>query len=550
MTCRDRTKRRRVSGLRDELGAVHSVTRVAVAVAVGAFATAVCLDLARRPAVAQTFIPCGGSAAGFVGATDVDVYTISVPAGATGLVQGSLTSGTAGETLFIRVLGDGVDAASCSNRVYFDSNGGTQTVEVSTCKGGQGDYRVSHHVVSSGAANCGRLLQCGTTPDGMEIGVPGEVDSFRFPGAPGGDVEIRVDDLNDGGTDYLLQVFDPNGRPGERICGDRIVVDTGSAADYTVLVSSCGALSESEYRVERFDRRCPVGPVVTAMAFLPQSRQYVLPAGYDGAGRPIYESSGSGTLVVEGRVGASLRPVGAAAYAPTELPDFQAIVSRALGNGNPAVCDQGAIPPGGIAATMPLTFRDDAAAVARINDLGCRVNDGTGAPVGRRDALNSCVRASFAFQDPTTNIQFCADFGSAEVFPPGDTILAARMSDLDGVVGAVREIVVRVPGVPVATATFTPTLMPTATRPTATPTPTRRPTSPPPTRSPGPCACDCNLDRDVGIAELIRCVRIALEEADLSTCEIGDVTGDGKVAIGELISGVNNSLLGCPPEGP
>ena len=549
MTCRDRTKCRRLHGLRDELGAVHTVTLLAVVCTVGVVAIAGVASLGRRPAVAQTFVPCGGSAAGFLGATDVDVYTIDVPAGATGVVQGSLTSGDAGETLRIRVTGNGVDVETCSNRAPFDSNGGPQTVEVSTCRGGQGDYRINAQVISAGAANCGRLLQCGATPDGLELSEEGEVDSFRFPGAPGGVVEIRIDDLAGGDFDYLLQVFDPNGQiRGTRVCGTSIEVETESSRDYTLLVSSCGSLSRGEYRIERRDGRCPRGPVITTMALLRDDGRFVPPSAYDAVGRPIYESTvGRGTVMVEGRIGASLRPVGATASTPGQFPAFQAIVSRPLGIGNPAVCDQGATPPGGIAATTPLTFREDQASIDRINDFGCRVDDGAGVPVGRRDPLNSCERSSFSFVDPTTVIQFCAPIPLAEAFPPGDTVLAARMSDLDGITGAVREMVVRVPAVTVPTATFTPTLPPTATQPSATPTPTRRPTSPPATRPPGPCTCDCNLNREVTVAELIRCVLIALEDADLTTCEIGDTSGDGRVAIGELVAGVNNSLLGCPP---
>lgn len=501
-----------------------------------------------RPAVAQPFIGCGGSASGSLQGSDVDVYVINVPAGATGVVQGSMIGGDLAETLRIRVTGDGVDVETCQNFAPFQSNGGPQTVEISTCGGGQGEYRINTQVISSGSANCGRALQCGATPDGMELSELGEVDAFRFPGTPGGEVELRIDDLDGRDSPYLMRVYSPDGNQIGRVCGDRIDVVTGSSQDYTLLVSSCGTLSTGDYRVERFDGRCPRGPVITTMALLRDDGQFVPPSSFDSAGRPIYESAiGRGTIMVEARVGASLRPIGASASTPGSLPNFQAIIGRPLGLGNPAVCDQGAIPPGGVAATAPLTFRDDQTSIDRINDLGCRVNDGTGAPVGRRDPLNSCERSSFSFVDPTTVIQFCAPIPSAESFPNGDTVLAVRMSDIDGQVGAVREMVVRVANSPMPTPTFSPTLPPTVNRPTATPTPTRRPTSPPVTRSPGPCTCDCNLDRGVGIAELTRCVLIALDNAELSTCEIGDTTGDGRVGIGELVAGVNNALIGCPP---
>jgi hypothetical protein len=498
---------------------------------------------AQRPAAAQDALACGDAAMGFVSGTGVNSYGVDVAAGTVGFLQGSFISDEAGDTLRIHVTGDGVDEETCSNVITFESNGGPITVEVSPCFGGPGgNYLLNFHVVSSGDELCGFPLGCGATPDGIELAELGEVDSYRFAGQPDGEVEIYVDDLDQGDSEYLLRVFDPSGRQMSRVCRDSIEVHTQSSGEYTLLVGSCGSLSTGEYRLELEGEDCPRGPVVTSMAFLPQDRDFVLPVAYDRAGRAVFESGGNGTLIVEGRVGSSLRGIGDAAYEPGALPPFQAIVSRDLGDGNPAVCDRNAIPPGGIAATVPFGFRGDRQSIDRINDLGCRFDNGQGETVGRRDPLNSCVRGSFAFVDPSTDIQFCADFANSEIFPPGDTIVAARMSDLAGVVGPVREIVVRVAGnTPTPTATHTSVPSPPTRTPTRTPT--RRPTA----RPPGPCTCDCDDSGEVRVSELTRCVRIALGTSPLSVCPAGDRNDDGEVGIGELVVGVNNALIGCPP---
>lgn len=505
-------------------------------------------------ASAQARLACGDYASGFLD-DNTDVYTLQLTAGSIAFIQGSFITGSVGESLRIRVTGSGVDVETCSNVAVFEARGGPLTVEVSACfAGGRGGYGISTHVVSGTADNCGQPLACGATPDGYGLDEPGSVDSFRFAGLAGGEVELRLTDLGRRRDAYWLRVYDPSGARVASACSERVTVPTSSGRDYTVLVSACGSIATGQYRIERFDRRCPEGPVITSMAFLPQNRSFVPPSTFDQAGRPVYLSGGTGTLIVEGRTGKTRRMIAGSAFESARAPAFQTIVSRPLGNGNPAVCDQGAVPPGGIDATSPFTFRSDAASRDRMNDFGCRVDDGQGLPVGRIDPLNSCVRASFTFVDPTTDIQFCADLGGAERFPPGDTIVAARMSDIDGVFSAPREIVVRVAGTPLPTWTPTwthavPTPTPPPTPPPATPTPTHtpRPTRPPVTRPPGPCTCDCDEDGAVRISELTRCVRIGLGSMALAQCPNGDRTGNGQVGIGELVEGVNNALIGCPP---
>jgi hypothetical protein len=76
-----------------------------------------------------------------------------------------------------------------------------------------------------------------------------------------------------------------------------------------------------------------------------------------------------------------------------------------------------------------------------------------------------------------------------------------------------------------------------------TPTPTR--TAALPTATPGPCIGDCDGKGSVTVAELIRCVRIALGRETLALCVSCDSNRDGRVSIGEIIAAVNDSLNGC-----
>ncbi|HSP98187.1 MAG TPA: hypothetical protein VL049_13235 [Candidatus Dormibacteraeota bacterium] len=62
------------------------------------------------------------------------------------------------------------------------------------------------------------------------------------------------------------------------------------------------------------------------------------------------------------------------------------------------------------------------------------------------------------------------------------------------------------------------------------------------------CTGDCDGDRTVSIAELLRGVSVSLGAASSATCEPFDANGDGVVAIDELIAGVGFALDGCPAE--
>lgn len=193
------------------------------------------------------------------------------------------------------------------------------------------------------------------------------------------------------------------------------------------------------------------GPVITHLGLARADDRPMTPIGDDAQGRPIYSARlGQGVVVlVEARPGLRGRPVGGIGYDPSGLPDVQVIVSQPLGDGNPAVCDTSAPLLGGVAATVPLVFSGDPAVIAAINDFGCRVNDGTGQPMGRQADNVACTFAEgtssgFGFVGTDTTMQFCIPIARAWSFPVGDTVVVARVRDVSGRIGAARAMVVRV----------------------------------------------------------------------------------------------------------
>jgi hypothetical protein len=71
------------------------------------------------------------------------------------------------------------------------------------------------------------------------------------------------------------------------------------------------------------------------------------------------------------------------------------------------------------------------------------------------------------------------------------------------------------------------------------------PPTPTPTEPPTACTGDCSGDGAVAINELIVGVNIALGNAAVSTCAAFDADAGGDVTINELIGAVNNALNGC-----
>lgn len=62
------------------------------------------------------------------------------------------------------------------------------------------------------------------------------------------------------------------------------------------------------------------------------------------------------------------------------------------------------------------------------------------------------------------------------------------------------------------------------------------------------CTGDCDRDRAVSIAELLRGVAMSLGSTPPDPCAAFDANGDGQVAIDELVAGVHHALDGCPRE--
>ncbi len=63
------------------------------------------------------------------------------------------------------------------------------------------------------------------------------------------------------------------------------------------------------------------------------------------------------------------------------------------------------------------------------------------------------------------------------------------------------------------------------------------------------CVGDCDGDGRVGIGELITGVAIALGDRELAECPVFDSDGSATVGVGELIQAVGNALESCPSQG-
>lgn len=154
-------------------------------------------------------------------------------------------------------------------------------------------------------------------------------------------------------------------------------------------------------------------------------------------------------MVVEGRPGGTRADVGLSTFEPshpTGLPDLQIQVSRILGNGSAAVCDDTPPTAGGVPAIDPPTFEPTQEVKNAINDLGCRFKDGNGSPRGRgRD--NACtisLEGAFGVVNPTSLVQFCGLVNAVVAFPEGDTLVTVRIRAVDGYVSEPARLILRV----------------------------------------------------------------------------------------------------------
>lgn len=173
------------------------------------------------------------------------------------------------------------------------------------------------------------------------------------------------------------------------------------------------------------------------------------PSGTDPNGIPIYERAFgfSFSLVVEARSGSSGRPVGTSTIFEGGTPDLQVQATRALGDGSSAVCDGGEPLFGGVPGIDPPRLEEPEAIADALNDLGCRFIDGTGQPVGRICAFGCLRFESGEFGCRSGNdahVQFCAPVPMSLSFPVGDTLVTARVRDLEGNLGRPKQLIVRV----------------------------------------------------------------------------------------------------------
>jgi hypothetical protein len=174
-------------------------------------------------------------------------------------------------------------------------------------------------------------------------------------------------------------------------------------------------------------------------------------------------------IVVEGKPGISNIEVGRSIFKydendPTQRPDLEIEVNRPLGDGSPAVCDARRPKMGGIPAVNPPSFAESKQVTAALNDLSCRFETFI-------ESNSSCTvdkTGDFSFIDPKqSKVQFCMVVARTWNFQEGDTLVSARLRDIEGNPGPVAHFILqRKPGSP-----------PTP-RVVATPTPTaprRRP---------------------------------------------------------------------------
>jgi hypothetical protein len=184
-----------------------------------------------------------------------------------------------------------------------------------------------------------------------------------------------------------------------------------------------------------------IGPTITYMGVARADGNITQPIDTAADGTKIFRRQvGFGFfLIVEAKVGQSGKPIGTSTFTAGQLPNFRMVVSRPLGNGSAAVCDDGPDPPiGGVPAVDPPSFDN----VNAVNDLSCRFDARTTA----NDACTRNANQDPAFANTQTRVQFCPilGLGSELTFPPGDTRVTAEVTDVVGQPGAPQSIIIRV----------------------------------------------------------------------------------------------------------
>jgi len=197
------------------------------------------------------------------------------------------------------------------------------------------------------------------------------------------------------------------------------------------------------------------GPQITFLGLTRADDTLLMPSGTADEGTPIYirapGASGLASgfvLIIEGKPGASGAGVGTSSYDPSgsSFPDLALQVSRPLGNGSTTICDDPQVAPGGVPATLPVSFEETPENIAAVNDLGCRFSNGAGEYRSRTRGDDSCVNfnGAFDFVADATRAQFCGFISVPLGFHAGDTTITARLRDLQGNWGAPAQIIIRV----------------------------------------------------------------------------------------------------------
>jgi hypothetical protein len=189
-----------------------------------------------------------------------------------------------------------------------------------------------------------------------------------------------------------------------------------------------------------------LGPDVTRIGLADATGVPLLPTGIE-AGLSVYRVPfPSGFLVfLEGRPGVTGLPLGflttnRSPFDASVRSDLQIQVTRPLGDGSPASCDNSAPDLGGVPGIDPPDFSVAQEISDTLNDLSCRFStfDESQFPCTQDGSSN------FAFVTPNTTRQFCVLISNAIAFPAGDTTLTARLRDSGGNAGSPQSIIVRV----------------------------------------------------------------------------------------------------------
>ncbi len=113
------------------------------------------------------------------------------------------------------------------------------------------DYTLSLSVVSQGADNCAVSVPCGS---GLNAGFEtrGEVDSYTFPGTEGEEVSLTVTNISAPISQVRLRLFDPSGASisdDVDTCPGSLRVTLPTTGSYTALVSSCTGAKNGTYTI-------------------------------------------------------------------------------------------------------------------------------------------------------------------------------------------------------------------------------------------------------------------------------------------------------------